>query len=124
LLEEVAAHHHDPLLVRYNAEVRGDARLGTHPVAFGFVSAVLGVKPADVAPTFMFSTAMAILQASLRLLPVSHRDVQAIMHRLRSPIAELAAQVRSAPPEILSFNPLQEIASMRHASAPVRLFAS
>ncbi len=37
-----------------------------------------------------------ILQASMRLLPVSHRDVQATLHRLRPEIAALAARGRTS----------------------------
>ncbi|HLF78328.1 MAG TPA: urease accessory UreF family protein [Dehalococcoidia bacterium] len=125
LLEEVSAHCEDASLSAYASQVRANETLGTYPVAFGVVSAALGVDPKDVAPALMYSTAAAVLQASMRLLPVSHRDVQAILHRLRPQIASLAPALDAGDtPKLRSFNPMQEIASMRHAFAAARLFAS
>ena len=126
LLEETAMHIDDALLATYVAAVRAGETLGTHPVAFGVITAALGVAPRDVAPALMLMTATTILQASMRLLPVSHRDVQAMLHALRPRIAALAHAIETAPQPgaLMSFNPLQEIASMRHTFAPVRLFAS
>ena len=60
----------------------------------------------------------------MRLLPLSHRDVQAILHRLRPRLAAFATEAASGPGTLRSFHPLQEIASMRHETAAARLFAS
>ena len=78
-----------------------------------------------IAGALLLGTASVILSASMRLLPVSHRDVQAALHRLRPEIARLArAAVEEADAPLASFQPLQEIAAMRHHVARVRLFAS
>jgi len=134
------------LLHEYAARIRAGATIGMHPVAFGVVSASLGVALDDVAPALLQTTATALLQAAMRLLPVSHRDVQSILHRLRPQIAACTSDSESesgslsaggeGPALSLSkgggrgfsglacFHPLQEIASMRHARAEARLFAS
>ena len=131
LLEEVVAHPEadGPLLARYLEAVRGGASPGTHAVAFGVAGAALGVGPEAVAGALLLGTASAILSAAMRLLPVSHRDVQGVLHRLRPAIAALAIDAAAsidgqASPRLLAFHPLQEIASMRHRAASVRLFAS
>ncbi len=130
LLEEVNAHPEAaaPLLTSYlEAVLRGDTP-GTHAAAFGVAGAALGVQPEACSAALLLATASAILSASMRLLPVSHRDVQGALHRLRPTIVTLARTAADAAndgvPALLAFHPLQEIASMRHAASTVRLFAS
>jgi urease accessory protein UreF len=79
-----------------------------------------------VQAALMLASATSILQAAMRLSRVSHRDVQAALHRLRPRIATLAADVQggSAPLRPRAFHPVQEISAMRHARAEARLFAS
>lgn len=133
LIEETAVHVEDELLQSYATMLREDRRLGMHPIAFGVVGCVLGVSEADCASALLQTTANAILQASMRLMPISHRDVQGILHRLRPEIASLgmgkrangqAGKVGAPEPKMRSFHPLQEIASMRHARGNSRLFSS
>ena len=127
LLEEVAAHSagRRGLVPVFRAAVLEDHAPGTHAVALGVAGAAFGVPPDDVAAALLFSTANALVQAAMRLLPISHRDAQSVLHRVRDAIADAARAAACAEPlAFTSFHPLQEIASMRHASAPVRFFAS
>jgi urease accessory protein UreF len=110
-------------------------------VAFGVASAALGVDPADATSALLLMTANALLQAAMRLGRISHRDAQAILHRLRPAIAAAVEGPSSCDTDspltltpslegeraagaLRSFHPLQEIASMRHERAEARLFAS
>jgi urease accessory protein UreF len=74
----------------------------------------------------MLSAANAMLQAAMRLGRISHRDAQATLHRLRPRIDALVQQIEASHSDtpLLAFQPLQEIASMRHERAEARLFAS
>jgi len=125
LLREVSLHIDEPLLSELLDDVRAGRTPGTYAAAFGAIGGVLGAAPEQVAAALMQSAATAILQASMRLLPISHRDVQATLHRLRPEIAALASEASVATvDELRSFHPVQEIASMRHRTASVRFFAS
>ena len=127
LLEEVAAHSagRRGLVPAFRDAVLEGHAPGTHAVALGVVGAAFGVPPEDVAAALLFSTANALVQAAMRLLPISHRDAQSVLHSVRDAIADAASAAAGAEPlAFTSFHPLQEIASMRHASAPVRFFAS
>jgi urease accessory protein len=117
----------------YSAAVYSKETPGCYPVAYAVVCRELGVDASDVPGAFLLGAVTAILQSALRLMRVSHRDVQASLHRLRPRIAEAAESIVSrsvAPgfnPELgvlRAFNPLQDIASMRHERAEARLFAS
>jgi urease accessory protein len=126
LTEEASLHVESPLLHAYAHTLRSDTTLGCHPIAFGVVSADLGVEPSDVAAALMLTSANTMLQAAMRLGRISHRDTQAILHRLRPLIDDLTCQIEGAGfnAPLLAFQPLQEIASMKHERAEARLFAS
>jgi urease accessory protein len=126
LTAEAGIHVETPLLQDYASALHEDATLGCHPVAFGVVSAALDVPPADAAAALMLSAANAMLQAAMRLGRISHRDAQATLHRLRPRIDALVQQIEAFDSDtpLLAFQPLQEIASMRHERAEARLFAS
>lgn len=130
LLEECVVHPEarSPLVSDFLDAVREGRSPGTHPVALGLVEGCMGIDASSVVTAVLFGTAVAVLSAAVRLLPVSHRDVQGALHRLRPLIAELAWEATAEPdaesPCITAFQPLQEVLSMRHAAAPVRLFAS
>jgi urease accessory protein len=126
LVEEASVHVEAPVLRRYANEIAGDATLGCHAIAFGVVGAALGAEPDEVPAALMLAAANALLQAAMRLGRVSHRDAQGVLHRLRPLIAELNEGVVAAGPSgrLRAFHPAQEIASMRHARAEARLFAS
>lgn len=124
-LEEVAPYVENALLKRYATAIRADRALGCQPVAFGAICAALGVESRAAVGALLLNNVNGLLQASMKLLPVSHRDVQAILHRLRPEIAAIAAGVAAeAPAPLRSFHPMQEIASMRHVGATARMFAS
>jgi urease accessory protein len=127
LLREVAAHKagRGGLVPAYLDAVQRGRTPGTHPVAFAVAGSALGIDARELAAASLFATANTLWSAAVRLLPVSHRDVQGALHRLRPRIEALALEAvdrENAP--LTSFHPLQEIASMRHRTASVRLFAS
>lgn len=125
LLDEVLAFSLLPLLQRYADAVHADRRLGFHPAVFGAVAALSGVGASVSVAALLQGAVSGMLQATMRLLPVSHRDVQAALQRLRPAIAAAAERVVASPSlALMSFHPLQEIASMRHSGATARLFAS
>lgn len=124
-LEEVLDYLDNPTLAAYAKQVRADRSLGMQPVVFGAISAAMGVLPELGAGAFLLGAVNGMLQASMRLLAVSHRDVQAALHLLRPEIAAISASISNTLPQPLrAFHPMQEIASMRHADATARLFAS
>jgi urease accessory protein len=125
-LEELAGHVSTPAFDGFLAEVRAGRAPGTHAAALGVSLASFGISPEATAAALLFGGVNAMLQAGLRLLPLSHRDAQATLHELRPLIAELA-RAAAAPGRadaLAAFHPMQEIASMRHRGAEARMFAS
>lgn len=129
MLLELAAHEEAQagLVTAFLAAAQAGHTPGTAAAALGVAGHALGADREDTVAASLFTLANTVLSASMRLLPVSHRDVQGALHRLRPVIAGLAAEACAAAEAgspLTSFHPLQEIASMRHRRAGARLFAS
>ena len=134
-----ARHHHHARPLEHRAHARGRrdharepgplregerlGRCGDHQADRGQrlrAQGPRGLGPEDVAAALLFSTANALVQAAMRLLPISHRDAQSVLHRVRDAIADAARVAAGAEPlPFTSFHPLQEIAQ-RHRRHPRR----
>lgn len=127
LIQEVVAHPEttSPLTEAYLTAIERHVTPGTHPVALAVAGASLGLEAAALVTGLLFSTASTMHSAAMRLLPVSHRDAQAALHRHRVSIPDLVGRaVEQRDEEYASFAPLHEIASARHERSTVRFFAS
>jgi urease accessory protein len=120
LVEETVFHIDAPVIQAYAREVTAGRTPGCYPVGFGTVAGAVGVDAAEAASALLVANANALLQAAMRLGRISHRDAQAVLHRLRPRIAALD----HCGGPLQAYHPLQEIASMRHQRAEARLFAS
>ena len=124
LLAEIDGYQPAPIVHAFAARVADGSTPGTHAVAFGLIAGSAGANPESVAAVFLQVTATGILQAALRLMRISHHDVQATLHDLRPHITQLAADAALPDRQLRAFHPAQEIAAMRHRTARMRLFAS
>jgi urease accessory protein len=113
-----------PVARLFAAVERGETP-GHHALAFGFAAAAAGAGPREAAAGFLYSTAAAVVGASLRLLPLGQLEGQRMLDALRPAIARLSAKAaESGLDELCAFTPALEIAAMRHARLDARLFRS
>ncbi|MBK1833847.1 urease accessory protein UreF [Roseibacillus ishigakijimensis] len=96
------------------------------PVVAGVMTFLQNVPPAAAARVLGYQTFSALLQASLKLLPVGPQAVQELLHEVlqawESHCREGAGQLPEE--EWGTFNPLWDIAASRHERASARLFLS
>jgi urease accessory protein len=96
-----------------------------HAVAFGAVAALLGVTELDAAAGYLHAHAMGQASAAVRLVPLGGTEAQRVVRSVHEDIARLAeAATGSDLDDMSSFTPGLDIASMRHAALPARLFMS
>ncbi len=115
----------EPLLAQFARLSDRDATPGHHAVVFGIAGAIFEWRPVDAAAAYLYSTAAAIVGASLRLIPLGQTQGQVILRALASLISSLADDaVRIDIANLTSFAPGVEIAAMRHARLEARLFRS
>lgn len=120
---ELAPH---PCLAAFRAKVEAGETPGHHAVALGMTGHVMGWKPDELLPAYLYASAAMLVNASLRLAPIGQLNGQKILWQLQPLIERLAEELRSDALEsgLWSFAPALEIAAMRHASLEGRMFRS
>ena len=115
----------DPRLVELSRAAEAGDTPGHHAVIFGAALGCRGVDGEMAACAYLHSTATTVVNASLRLLSLGQLDGQRILTGAQPVIAALAADAaRASMDDLWSFAPGLEIASLRHAELPARLFRS
>ena len=92
-------------------------------IAFGAAGAVLGFPEDAVALAYLRQSVAGLVSACQRLMALGQVASNKIIWNL-SPMIGQAALRRTNDDEVWCFNPLQELASMRHGSLETRLFIS
>ena len=125
LLAETAAFVDDERLARHRAAVAAGATPGHAAVALGVIAAVRAIPPEEALLACCHSYAVGILGAALRLLPVTHTQVQGILHRLHPVIAREARRVRHRRwRQMRAFTPELDLVAIGHETEDLRMFAS
>jgi urease accessory protein len=124
LLQAVGATLEDSLLAAYTHAVANDSAPGNYAVALGVAARALGLSAREGVLVQLYTSAVAMLGAALRLMRLDHLATQGILARLRPRLAILAAEHEARPWQAMrTFGPQFEIASMLHERARVRLFS-
>ncbi len=114
-----------PIIQRYFESIASGVTPGHQAIAFGVVGAALGWEPLRATEAYLYTSAVTMVSAAVKLIPLGQLEGQQILWSLHGLIADLANKVMDARPEdAWSFNPGLEIASMRHAKLEARLFRS
>jgi urease accessory protein len=124
-LRTFAAVGDDPFLAGYARAVAADRAAGHHPVVFGVALGGRAVDPEAVAIAYLHATAVLVVNAALRLLPLGQLEGQRVLANARPLIARLAAEASAmGVDDLWSFAVGLEIAGLRHAALDARLFRS
>ncbi len=123
-LLELAARAADlPQAQIWLAHVCGGYSPGTWPVAQGVVCAALGLTPQAACAVHQYGLAATILNASLRLMRVTHLDTQRILFACAGDIPEQCCRAaQTSWRHMAAFAPMIDILAAHHVHAHVRLF--
>jgi urease accessory protein len=125
LLAETAGFGGGRRRVAYAARVGSGSAPGLSPIALALVAVDLDISEEIAFGTLAHSYVVSVLGAALRLLPVSHRDCQAILHTVQRRIAGLFEQLANRHwHDMSAFSPELDLAAIGHAADDVRMFAS
>ena len=129
-----------PLLSRWLSRIRTGGTPGSYPVSLAvlFAAAAFAGKPVrgtdgaeeeallqEGLTVYFYGVAMGLLNASLRLMRVTHLETQAILYRSSVLFEPLCARALATPLERMTgYAPMTEILSAVHAGARIRLFMS
>ena len=98
---------------------------GSAAVAFAVSACAMGIPAETALLSFCHRFAVGMLGAAQRLLPLSHSEAQQILRSLHGYIVSGYEEIRGRHwRDMTAFTPHADIASMRHQTADVRMFAS
>ena len=125
MIRVAAAVTSHPLLEAFFMATESDSTPGHHCVCYGLIGGTERWPEYDAVAAYLYTAASAIVGAALRLMPLGQLRGQQILWEMRPEIARLAEGAVAKPiPDMWSFVPAIEIASMLHARLDARLFRS
>ena len=134
LAELGAAVTGNALLIRWAGAVRSSATPGTYPLSLAVQFVAMGLSTQEkldagaldeVQCVHLYGVAMTILNAAMRLMRLSHLDMQAVLYAVAGDFSGLCARAAKTPlDQMACFAPQIDIASANHVRAHVRLFMS
>ena len=105
--------------------IRDGRTPGTYPATLGLLFSGLGLSVEQALVVHQYGVAMTILNASLRLMRVTHLDTQRILFTLiRDFEAQCAHAASTALEDMSNDAPMTDILAAVHVKAHVRLFMS
>jgi len=129
-----------PLPARWFSQVKTGSTPGSYPVSLAVLFAASAFADRPIRSTdsgeeeailqegltvYFYGVATGILNASLRLMRITHFNVQSILYRTSAMFEELCRQALDTPLERMTgYAPMTEILAAIHAEAHVRLFMS
>jgi len=125
VLTETAGFVDTPMLAAYRAAVLGGETPGHGAVALGILAAAQGIPGEVAALALCHGHAVGVLGAAMRLLRVTHTEMQAILRRLHPTIAHELGRVRARDWRTMtSFSPELDLVAIGHETDDLRQFAS
>jgi urease accessory protein len=96
-----------------------------HSVAFGYTLGILAIDPDFAVGALLHQSVLNFISAAQRLLPLGQVQANRIAWELKRVVLEAVERTRHTSfSTVCSFAHLPEMASMRHACLPTRLFVS
>ncbi|MEM7531719.1 MAG: urease accessory UreF family protein [Chloroflexota bacterium] len=96
-----------------------------HATIFGLLMQSIGIAPLSATLAFLQQMVNGLLSACQRLFPLGQNHAMQILWQLAPVIQKTAQQSIDTPVDALYWSsPMLDVASMRHATLPVRLFIS
>jgi urease accessory protein len=127
LLTLAAGWEISPRLATAQAVIKAVEAELHYTTAFGLLAGLLGLGEQMAALGFLQQTMMGLLAASQKLLPIGQSQVAGILWRIKPALAEAAARGAAMDWEagsVVATTPMLDLAAMRHARQPMRLFIS
>jgi urease accessory protein len=125
ILTTVIALRPEPLLTDYRAAVDAGACPGNAAVALGAAAAILGIAQKESILIELYTFAVSVLGAAMRLIRLDHEEAQLILSRLKPVMLRVAQEnLDRSLQDMRAFAPIIDIMGMTHERAPIRLFIS
>ena len=123
LAELLVALSENDMLCRWLAAIRSGEVDGSYAVGQGLCFGVCGISEREMFGAMLYGVASTTLNASLRLIRISHLDTQRILYDLSSRIDGLYAQSEDLTlDDMYAFAPQIDVLSSLHEKGRSRMF--
>jgi len=124
-LKALRTVHPAPLLAAFDALVKKGACRGHHLSVCGLQAAVSSAPLEAALATYFYQSLSAVCGAAMKLIRIGQDGCQVVLREATIAATEtIAASLKVEQAHAGWFNPVLEIASLRHARAEERLFIS
>lgn len=118
--DQPAAH---PLLQDFRTAVEAEQTPGHLAVGLGLTLGAAGWGKEETVAAFLYQTAVGLVSATMKLLPIGQREGQRLIESWLPVIERVSAEAMSEK-QLTSWSPVQDIYAMRHSRLESRLFRS
>lgn len=122
----------NPLVAAWRDAIREGTTPGTYPVSLALLFVVMGVSTQadldagllrEVLTVHQYGVAMTILNASMRLMRITHIDIQRVLYGLTKDFDGMCrTAMRLSLDQMSNYAPMTDILAANHVKARVRLF--
>ncbi|OCQ50996.1 Urease accessory protein UreF [Photorhabdus australis subsp. thailandensis] len=115
----------ESLIAWWLAQIKSDIAAGTYPITLAVVMSALGATSREVIVMHQYGVAMTILSAAIRLMRVTHIEIQRILFLLNQDIELFCDEAEKGGVEqMTSYAPVTDVLAALHVSAFTRLFSN
>ena len=123
LAELASGMFHDTMLDRWLESIRSGEVAGTYAVTLGVVCAASGVGTREMLAAMLYGSATMMLNASLRLMRITHNATQRILYGMSARVDELYERsILLSLEDMYGFAPQMDLLSALHERGRSRMF--
>ena len=123
LAELASGMFHDTILDRWLKSIRSGEVAGTYAVTLGVVCAASGVGSREMLAAMLYGSATMMLNASLRLMRITHNATQRILYGMSARVDELYERsILLSLEDMYGFAPQMDLLSALHERGRSRMF--
>jgi urease accessory protein len=123
LAELASGMVHDTMLEGWLESIRSGEVAGTYAVTLGVVCAASGVGTREMLAAMLYGSATMMLNASLRLMRITHNATQRILYGMSARVDELYERsILLSLEEMYGFAPQMDLLSALHERGRSRMF--
>lgn len=112
-----------PLICWWLDQIKSEQAVGTYPVTQALVMAAQDISERSVIVMHQYGVAMTMLSAAIRLMRITHLEIQEILYSLNADIEHSCSLAEIGDlNQMSSYAPVIDVLASTHVNAHVRLF--
>lgn len=111
------------ILRNFLTKVETEGSPGHLAISLGLTLGVFGWSKEEAIAAFLYQSAVGLVSAALKLLPIGQREAQQLLYRW-TPLIESLSRMAAGRHLMRSWTPVEDVYAMNHSRLRTRLFRS